>query len=70
MYRKGYNNMAKLSVGLAQYFAFYNGGWLHQAFGCATPDHVYRAGVGGGTHLVDKFGNEVRQHECRTGVCC
>jgi len=63
VYLKGYANMAELTVGLAQYFAFYNAERPHQALGYGTPDQVYRAGVGGGALIVDKFGDEVRQHE-------
>jgi putative transposase len=55
VYLKGYANMAELTVGLAQYFAFYNGARPHQALGYETPDHVYRVGVGGGALIVDKF---------------
>ncbi|WP_027868083.1 integrase core domain-containing protein, partial [Massilia alkalitolerans] len=53
----GYANMAELTVGLAQYFAFYNAERPHQALGYETPDHVYIAGVGGGALIVDKFSN-------------
>ncbi len=55
VYLKGYANMAELTVGLAQYFAFYNTERPHQALGYETPDHVYRAGVGGGALIVDRF---------------
>jgi len=48
--------MAELTVGLAQYFAFYNAERPYQALGYETPDHVYRTGVGGGALIVDKFG--------------
>lgn len=57
VYLKGYANMAELTVGLAQYFAFYNAERPHQALGYETPDHVYCAGVGGGALIVDKFGD-------------
>jgi putative transposase len=55
VYLKGYANMAELTVGLAQYFAFYNGARPHQALGYETPDHVYCVGAGGGALIVDKF---------------
>ena len=45
VYLKGYANMAELTVGLAQYFAFYNAVRPHQALDYETPDHVYRAGL-------------------------
>ena len=57
VYLKGYANMAELTVGLAQYFAFYNAERPHQALGYETPDHVYRVGVGGGALIVHKFGD-------------
>ncbi|MGW8390472.1 IS3 family transposase [Pseudoduganella sp. HUAS MS19] len=57
VYLKGYANMAELTVGLAQYFAFYNAGRPHQALGYETPDRVYSAGIGGGAMIVDKFGD-------------
>lgn len=57
VYLKGYANMAELTVGLAQYFAFYNAERPHQALGYETPNHVHRTGVGGGALIVDRFGN-------------
>jgi len=63
VYLKGYANMAELTVGLAQYFAFYNAERPHQALGYETPDHVYRAGVGGGALIVDKFGDADLEQE-------
>jgi len=48
--------MAELTVGLAQYLAFYNAKRPYQALGYETPDHVYRARVGRGAVIVDKFG--------------
>jgi putative transposase len=63
VYLKGYANMAELTVGLAQYFAFYNAERPHQALGYETPEQVYRAGIGGGALIVDKFCDEVRQRE-------
>jgi putative transposase len=62
VYLKGYASMAELMMGLAQYFAFYNAERPHQALAYATPDHVYRNGVGGGALIVDKFGDEDRVH--------
>ena len=58
VYLKGYVNMAELTVGLAQYFAFYNAQRPHQALGYQTPSHVYSAGVGGGALIVDRFGDD------------
>lgn len=55
VYLKGYATMAELTVGLAQYFAFYNAARPHQALGYNTPDHVYRIGAGGGALIVNRF---------------
>jgi putative transposase len=56
VYLKGYASMAELTVGLAQYFAFYNGGRPHQSLGYKTPAEVYASGQNGGAIIVDKFG--------------
>jgi putative transposase len=56
VYLKGYANMGELTVGLAQYFAFYNGERPHQALGYRTPDRVYASGKGGGALIADKYG--------------
>lgn len=63
VYLRGYASMAELMVGLAQYFAFYNAERPHQALDYATPDRVYRTGVGGGALIVDKFGNADQERE-------
>ncbi len=56
VYLKGYATMSELMVGLAGYFAFYNGERPHQSLGDMTPDVVYRTAMGGGALIVDKFG--------------
>ncbi|WP_229217358.1 IS3 family transposase [Massilia forsythiae] len=63
VYLKGYANMPELTVGLAQYFVFYNAERPHQALRYETPDHVYRAGVGGGALIVDRFGDAGLEQE-------
>jgi putative transposase len=63
VYLKGYVNMAELTVGLAQYFAFYNVERPHQSLGYRTPDEVYASGIGGGAIIVDKFGTREREQE-------
>ncbi len=69
VYLKGYANMAELTVGLAQYFAFYNAERPHQALGYQTPDQVHSTGVGGGALIVDRFGDndEKSQEKSSTG---
>lgn len=58
VYLNGYANMAALMVGLARYFAFYNGERPHQSLDYRAPDEVYRSGSGGGggAIIVDKYG--------------
>jgi putative transposase len=52
---KGYATMGELTLGLAEYFAFYNGERPHQSLGQVTPEVVYRTAVGGGAVILDKF---------------
>jgi putative transposase len=65
VYLKVYASMPELMQGLAEYFAFYNGGRPHQSLGQRTPDVVYRTGIGGGAMILDKF---PRQCSCRGKV--
>ena len=55
VYLKGYATMGELTLGLAEYFAFYNGERPHQSLGQQTPDVVYRTATGGGAMILDKF---------------
>ena len=59
VYLKGYGSMGELTLGLAEYFAFYNGERPHQSLGQKTPNAVYRTATGGGAVIVDKFGGAV-----------
>jgi putative transposase len=61
VYLKGYATMGELMIGLAGYFAFYNGERPHQALNQKTPDAVYRTAVGGGALIIEKFGATVHQ---------
>jgi putative transposase len=61
VYLKGYANMGELTVGLAQYFVFYNGERPHQSLGYRTPDEVYRSAEGGGAIIVDKYSDSGRK---------
>ena len=56
VYLKGYATMAELMIGLAQYFAFYNGERPHQSLAYKTPGEVYVSGRNGGAMIADKFG--------------
>ena len=55
IYLKAYEGVPELLVGLTEYFEFYNGHRPHQSLGYATPDQVYRSGLGGGAYIVDKY---------------
>ncbi len=61
VYLKGYATMGELTIGLAEYFAFYNGERPHQSLGQQTPDVVYRTASGGGAKILDKFGGAVEE---------
>ena len=61
VYLKGYGSMGELTLGLAEYFAFYNGERPHQSLGQKTPNAVYRAATGGGAVIVDKFSSAVEE---------
>jgi len=61
VYLKGYATMGELMVGLAEYFAFYNGERPHQSLGQKTPEVVYRTAIGGGAVIVDKFPRAVEE---------
>ena len=61
VYLKGYASMGELMIGLAEYFAFYNGERPHQSLGQKTPDVVYRTALGGGAVFVDKLAGAVEQ---------
>lgn len=56
VYLKGYSSMGELTLGLTEYFIFYNGERPHQSLENKTPDIVYQTAVGGGAIIIDKFG--------------
>lgn len=57
VYLNGYATMGELHAGLTRYFAFYNGERPHQGLSNKTPNVVYASGMGGGTMIVDKYGD-------------
>ena len=61
VYLKGYASMGELILGLAEYFAFYNGERPHQSLGQKTPEVVYRTAIGGGAIIVDKFSRAAKE---------
>lgn len=63
VYLKGYATMGELTIGLTQYFAFYNAERPHQSLGYETPNQVYASGLGGGAMIIDKFGAREKSPE-------
>jgi putative transposase len=61
--------MVELTLGLSDYFAFYNSERPHQALGQQTPNAVYRSGIGGGAMIVDKFGDAVVEPGAAPSSC-
>jgi len=55
IYLKGYASVTELTLGLTEYFKFYNTERMHQSLGNSTPINVYRTACGGGAMIVDKF---------------
>ena len=71
IYLNGYANMYNLTLGLTEYFAFYNAERPHQSLGYMTPDRVYKSAEGGGAMIMDKYprkSNSVSNEE--TGQRC
>ncbi len=56
VYLRGYGTVAELILGLAEYFAFYNGERPHQSLGNRTPNAVYADGNGGGANIPGHYG--------------
>ena len=54
LYRKGYADMGELTLGLTEYFVFYNAERPHQSLGNRTPQVVYEGAQWGGAVIVDK----------------
>jgi len=72
IYLKGYTNMGELTLGLTEYFTFYNEERPHQSLNYQTPDQVYRTGQEGGAKIGDKFSKESAGSETNevSGQCC
>jgi len=71
VYLRGYASLGELTVGLSDYFQFYNAERPHQALDDGTPDEVYQTGLGGGASIPDHFGGRkaTSQNE-ETGQRC
>jgi len=57
--------MGELTMGLAQYFAYYNAERPHQSLGYQTAVEVYLSGCGGGARIVDRFSGELADSPAR-----
>lgn len=66
VYLRGYASLGELTIGLADYFQFYNGERPHQAMANRTPDEVYQTGLGGGASIPDHFGGRKAAPESET----
>jgi len=56
IYLKGYADLSAVTLGLTEYFPFYNEERPHMALANETPSVVYRTKQGGGALIVDKYG--------------
>lgn len=71
VYLKGYANLGDLTIGLSEYFQFYNTERPHQALENRTPDAVYQSGFGGGAAIPDHFsGKKATSQDENTGQRC
>lgn len=71
VYLKGYANLGDLTIGLSEYFQFYNTERPHQALENRTPDAVYQSGFGGGAAIPDHFGGKkATSQDANTGQRC
>lgn len=67
VYLKGYASVGELTIGLTEYFGFYNTERPHQSLDNYTPSAVYRSGRNGGAMIVDKF-NSSKEKQAKTTV--
>jgi putative transposase len=58
IYLKGYADMGELTLGLTEYFSFYNRERPHQSLAYRTPSQVHMSAQGGGAMIVNRFGTE------------
>ena len=55
IYLKGYADLRAVSLGLTEYFLFYDEDRPHMALSNKAPVKVYRTRLGGGALIVDKY---------------
>ena len=71
VYLRGYGSLGELTVGLTNYFQFYNAERPHQSLNYLTPDEVYSSGQGGGASVPDHFSaGKTRLESEQTGQRC
>lgn len=67
VYLNGYGDMCGLTVGLTEYFSFYNRERPHQSLANQTPDEVYESAQGGGALILDKYPKKGSTETTETG---
>ena len=72
IYLRGYSSINELTLGLTDYFRFYNAERPHQSLEYQTPDQVYCTGIGGGASIPDHFAStrEAMADNGHTGQRC
>jgi len=68
VYLKGYSTITELTLGLTDYFGFYNQERPHQALGYLTPSVVHATGQGGGAIIQERF-SKVESGQRRPAAC-
>lgn len=66
VYLKGYATMGELTLGLTEYFGYYNQERPHQSLAYRTPDQIYLSGQGGGASAPDRFRKESTKDRAST----
>jgi putative transposase len=62
IYLKGYVDIGELTLGLTEYFLFYNRERPHQSLAYRTPEQVHVSAQGGGAMILDRFGTVQPSH--------
>ena len=72
IYLKGYADVSEVTLGLTEYFPFYNGERPHMALANETPATAYRTQQGGGALIIDKYSPAVTtpDEQAITGQRC
>ena len=67
VYLKGYGIMCELTLGLTEYFTFYNRERPHQSLTNQTPAQIYKSSQGSGVLILDKYPKKEVQKPCKRG---